>query len=73
LALIAGLNFLPGTPIGDPLTTAAMTVAIVTFIALIVAAARLLKGWPRFLPRYALYAFYPLHLIALIGLRQLGL
>ena len=32
-------------------------------------------GWrdsPRFLPRFALQAFYPGHLLALIGMRSLG-
>jgi hypothetical protein len=31
-----------------------------------------LAGRPRFLSRYALYAFYPLHRLALIGWRALG-
>lgn len=39
---------------------------------LVIGCAAMAQGLPRFLPRYALHVFYPAHLVALAGLRALG-
>jgi hypothetical protein len=40
---------------------------------LVIGCAALVQGLPRFLPRYALHAFYPGHLVGLAGLRWIGI
>ncbi len=67
--LTVGLNWFPRDELFDSLAAPLFVLAVV---AATLALARRLAGRPRFLPRYALYAFYPLHLLALIGWRALG-
>ncbi len=67
--LTVGLNWFPRDELFDSLAAPLFVVAVA---AATLALARRLAGRPRFLPRYALYAFYPLHLLALIGWRALG-
>jgi len=67
--LYVGLNWFPRDELFDSLAAPLFVLAVV---AATLALARKLAGRPRFLPRYALYAFYPLHLLALIGERALG-
>jgi hypothetical protein len=67
--LYLGLNWFPRDELFDSLAAPLFVLAVV---ATTLALARSLAGRPRFLPRYALYAFYPLHLLALIGWRALG-
>ena len=67
--LTVGLNWFPRDELFDSL--AAPLFILVVAVATL-ALARQLAGRPRFLPRYALYVFYPLHLLALIGWRALG-
>jgi len=64
-----GLNWFPRDELFDSLAAPLFVLAVA---AATLALARRLAGRPRFLPRYALYAFYPLHLLALIGWRALG-
>jgi len=67
--LYVGLNWFPRDELFNSLV-APVCVLVVTAATL--ALARRLAGRARFLPRWALYAFYPAHLLALIGLRALG-
>jgi hypothetical protein len=67
--LYLGLNWFPRDELLDSLVAPLFVLAVV---AATLTLARRLAGRPRFLPRYALYAFYPLHLLALIGGRALG-
>ena len=66
--LFVGVNWFPRDELFDSLV-APLFVSPLRAAAL--ALARRLAGRARFLPRYALYAFYPLHLLALIGWRAL--
>jgi hypothetical protein len=67
--LYLGLNWFPRDELFDSLAAPVFALAVAVATS---ALARRLAGRPRFLPRYALYAFYPLHLLALIGWRALG-
>jgi hypothetical protein len=67
--LYLGLNWFPRDELLDSLVAPLFVLAVV---AATLTLAQRLAGRPRFLPRYALYAFYPLHLLALIGWRALG-
>ena len=67
--LYFGLNWFPRDELFDSL---AAPLFVLVVVAATLALTRRLAGRPRFLPRYALYAFYPLHLLALIGWRALG-
>jgi len=67
--LFVGLNWFPRDELFDSLAAPLFVLAVATAT---LALAQRLVGRPRFLPRYALYAFYPLHLLALIGWRALG-
>lgn len=66
--LLVGVNWFPRDELFDSLVAPLFVVAAT---AAALALARRLAGRARFLPRYALYAFYPLHLLALIGGRAL--
>jgi len=68
--LLVGLNWFPRDELFDSLAAPAFVLAAAW--ASVALARRRLAGRPRFLPRYALYVFYPAHLLALIGLRALG-
>lgn len=67
--LFVGLNWFPRDELFDSLFA---PVLVVLAAAATLALARRLAGRPRFLPRFALYWFYPLHLLALIGWRALA-
>jgi hypothetical protein len=67
--LFVGLNWFPRDELLDSLAAPLFALAVA---AATLALARRFAGRPRFLARYALYAFYPLHLLALIGWRALG-
>jgi hypothetical protein len=67
--LYVGLNWFPRDELLDSLAAPVFALAVA---AATLALARRLAGRQRFLPRYALYAFYPLHLLALTGWRALG-
>jgi hypothetical protein len=69
LLLFVGLNWFPRDELFDSLFA---PVLVLLAAAATLALARRLTGRPRFLPRYALYWFYPLHLLALIGWRALA-
>jgi len=75
ICLLIGLNWGAAAPPSEawfvaPLRNAAF--AGVGGIAVVMLALSL-KGRPRFLPQYALYLFYPAHLIVLVILRGFGL
>ncbi|GJE54354.1 TraX family protein [Methylobacterium thuringiense] len=74
VAVILALNVHGWHPRGEaPLPSAMFDAAtILVGVAAIVLFAMGLQGRPRFLPRYALHAFYPGHLLALVGLRAAG-
>lgn len=66
--ILVGLNFAatrPGEEAALVGTSLDFLFASVGAGAIIAAAIALLRGRPRFLPRYAFYAFYPGHLLAL--------
>jgi hypothetical protein len=67
--LFVGLNWFPRDELFDSLFA---PILVVLAAAAILTLARRLAGRPRFLPRFALYWFYPLHLLALIGWRALA-
>ncbi|THD47224.1 MAG: hypothetical protein E7774_05050 [Bradyrhizobium sp.] len=69
LLLYVGLNWFPRDELFDSLFA---PLVVLIAAAAILALARRLAGRRRFLPRFALYAFYPLHLLALIGWRALA-
>jgi hypothetical protein len=67
--LFVALNWFPRDELFDSLFA---PVLVVLAAAATLALARRLASRPRFLPRFALYWFYPLHLLALIGWRALA-
>lgn len=72
LVMVAGLNAGAPRP-GDESqlwgTLLDGAFALIGTVAVIGLASALLRGVPRFLPRYAFYAFYPAHLMALAAWR----
>jgi hypothetical protein len=74
-AAILALNWHGWHPRGeDPAVSACLDAATgAAGLAGVAAAALRLEGRRRFLPAHALQAFYPAHLLALTGLRALGL
>ena len=72
---ILALNWHGWHPRGEePALSACLDAATVAAgLAVVGAAALRLEGLPRFLPAHVLQAFYPAHLLALVGLRALGL
>jgi hypothetical protein len=73
--LAAGLNIGGEEPISDDwLKRSALDFVSTTVGALVVLiVCKTLEGRRRFLPRYALYAFYPLHIAALAFIRAVAL
>lgn len=74
VAVILALNVHGWHPRGEaPLPSALFDGATILFgLFAIGLLAMRLQGRPRFLPRYALHAFYPGHLLVLMGLRAAG-
>lgn len=74
VAAIVGLNWHGWHPRGEVASLSALTDAatILAGVPLVLLAAAQLQGKPRFLPAYALQAFYPGHLAVLIALRALA-
>ncbi|TXN61968.1 TraX family protein [Methylobacterium sp. WL6] len=74
VAAIVGLNWHGWHPRGEAASLSALADAatIGVGVPLVLLAALRLRGRPRFLPPYALQAFYPGHLAVLIALRALA-
>ena len=74
VAALVGLNWHGWHPRGEAASVSALTDAatILVGVPLVLLAALRLRGRPRFLPAYALQAFYPSHLAVLIALRALA-
>ncbi|HEY8566772.1 MAG TPA: TraX family protein [Beijerinckiaceae bacterium] len=74
LAALFALNLTGWHPRGEtPLAAATMDcLTILAAGGVLIAASLALRSRPRFLPRYALHAFYPAHLGLLAALRALG-
>ena len=66
--LFIGFNFYRESPLAEVAVTAAGTLL---GCAGVIGGAALFRGRPRVMPRYALYAFYPAHLLALLLARAL--